>query len=469
MSIPGSFHQQYPVIAALGKALEQRLKEAVLHDTYSLSKEELVVVFQLPRSFLTLKILQRYRSCFLLFETYEPEKGSNAQPCFTDVHRQSVTAVEQHKGTRSFALHFAQGYQLVFKLYDSLVNVVLYKDGTPVDLFRKSITADWETPLANVVKAGEEQSTAQHFYIYKRVHTHPYYFTIAPAGDELIYESENVIEALHEFGRLCLGYYHFGQLKQSAETRLRDEIKKLTALVVRTSGELVRLEKQTTPEEIANIIMANLHAIPPQLSSVDLYDFYHDQTVSIKLKKELNAQQNAAYYYRKAKNSRIETEQLQQKLTDTEQRISQLTAGLETVKQANSMKELKPFLPKEKKQQQQSPFRQFEYEGFQIWVGKSAANNDELTMKHAHKNDLWLHAKDVAGSHVVIKWKPGQEFPVRVIERAAEIAAYYSKLKGSTLVPVAYTLKKFVRKPKGAEPGAVVVDKEEVMMVEPRI
>jgi len=469
MSIPGSFHQQYPVIAALGKALEQRLQGAVLHDAYSLSKEELVVVFQFTDAFFALKILQRYRSCFLLFETYEPEKGSNAQPCFADVYDQSVTGIEQHKGTRSFAFHFAKNYQLVFKLYDALVNVVLFKNGVPVDLFRKSITADWETPLADVIKPGEEQPVAKHFYIYKRVHTHPYYFTIVPAGDELIYESGNVIEALHEFSRLCLGYYHFGQLRQSAETRLHDEIKKLSALVARTHSELARLEKQTTPEEIANIIMENLHAIPPQLGSIDLYDFYHDQTVSVKLKKELNAQQNAAYYYRKAKNSRIETEQLQQKLADTEQRIAELTAGLETVKQANSMKELKPFLPKEKKQQQQFPFRQFEFEGFQIWVGKSAANNDELTMKHAHKNDLWLHAKDVGGSHVVIKWKPGQEFPSRVIERAAEIAAYYSKLKGSTLVPVAYTSRKYVRKPKGAEPGAVVVDKEEVIMVEPKI
>jgi predicted ribosome quality control (RQC) complex YloA/Tae2 family protein len=171
----------------------------------------------------------------------------------------------------------------------------------------------------------------------------------------------------------------------------------------------------------------------------------------------------------KLKTAALKPNSWKQKLTTTEQRITQLTSDIEAVKNASGMKELKPYLPKEKQQQHQSPFRQFEFEGYRIWVGKSAANNDELTMKHAHKNDLWLHAKDVAGSHVVLKWKPGHEFPPKVIEHAAEIAAYYSKLKGSTLVPVAYTLRKFVRKPKGAEPGAVMVDKEEVMMVEPKI
>jgi predicted ribosome quality control (RQC) complex YloA/Tae2 family protein len=115
------------------------------------------------------------------------------------------------------------------------------------------------------------------------------------------------------------------------------------------------------------------------------------------------------------------------------------------------------------------PFRQFECDGFLIWVGKSAANNDELTLRHSHKNDLWLHAKDVTGSHVLVKWKAGKEFPKKVIERAAQLAAYYSKLKGSGWVPVSYTLKKFVRKPKGSEPGQVLVDKEEVVMVEPKV
>lgn len=472
MSIPGSFHQQYPVVVRLSEALSHKLGDAALVEAYSLSREELVLVFQLQATCFTFKIIQRYRSCFLLFENQQPEKGSNAQPCFTAIAGSRVQSVEQHLDTRSFSIHFSETFQLVFKLYDALVNVVLYEQEKPVDLFRKNIARDWETPLQEVARGGSPQlqSPAERFYIYKRIHLHPYYFTLEPCGDELVYESVNVMDALHEFSRLCLGYYYFDHLKQSVVNRLQDEIRKLAGLIARTREGLKQLEEQTTPEEIANIIMANLHSLESGLTSADLYNFYHDQPITVRLKKELNPQQNAAYYYRKAKNSRIETEQLQQKLVAGEQRMRELNTALDAVVPAGSMKELKPYLPKEKKQQQQQfPFRQFECDDFLIWVGKSAANNDELTMKHAHKNDLWLHAKDVSGSHVIIKWKAGQEYPPKVIARAAGIAAYYSKLKGSTLVPVSYTLKKFVRKPKGAEPGAVVVDKEEVIMVEPRI
>ncbi|MFM7855154.1 MAG: NFACT RNA binding domain-containing protein, partial [Flammeovirgaceae bacterium] len=113
------------------------------------------------------------------------------------------------------------------------------------------------------------------------------------------------------------------------------------------------------------------------------------------------------------------------------------------------------------------PYREFEFKGFKIWLGKNAEANDELTLKHSYKEDLWLHAKDVAGSHVLIKHQANKPFPKDVIERAAQLAAFYSKRKNDSLCPVTVTPKKFVRKRKGDAAGAVVVEREEVVMVEP--
>ena len=101
-------------------------------------------------------------------------------------------------------------------------------------------------------------------------------------------------------------------------------------------------------------------------------------------------------------------------------------------------------------------------------VGKNARYNDELTLKVANKNDLWLHAKDVAGSHVVIRDQAGKKIPREVLEAAAQLAAWYSKRKTDSLCPVIYTPKKYIRKRKGDPPGAVVVEKEDVIMVVPR-
>ena len=114
------------------------------------------------------------------------------------------------------------------------------------------------------------------------------------------------------------------------------------------------------------------------------------------------------------------------------------------------------------------PYRRFTCEGFQIWVGKSAKDNDALTLRHGYKEDLWLHARDVSGSHVLLKHQANRPFPPAVVEKAAALAAWYSKRKTDTLCPVICTPKKYVRKTKGAPPGQVVVEKEKVLLVEPR-
>lgn len=115
-------------------------------------------------------------------------------------------------------------------------------------------------------------------------------------------------------------------------------------------------------------------------------------------------------------------------------------------------------------------YKRFELgEGFTAFVGKNASNNDELTMRFAKPNDLWFHARGTSGSHVVLKLNKPEKPPKHILEKAAELAAYYSGARNAKYVPVIYTFKKFVRKPKGANIGAVVVSKEEVIMVEPKL
>jgi len=87
---------------------------------------------------------------------------------------------------------------------------------------------------------------------------------------------------------------------------------------------------------------------------------------------------------------------------------------------------------------------------------------------HSWKDDLWLHAKDVAGSHVLIKQQAGKHVPPSVKEKAASLAAFYSKRKTDTLCPVIITARKYVRKSKDMVAGQVIVEKEEVILVEPQ-
>jgi predicted ribosome quality control (RQC) complex YloA/Tae2 family protein len=106
---------------------------------------------------------------------------------------------------------------------------------------------------------------------------------------------------------------------------------------------------------------------------------------------------------------------------------------------------------------------------YDVYVGKDSKNNDLLTFRFGKPNDYWFHARGVPGSHVILK-NPGKAgVPKEIIKKTASIAAFYSKAKNGSFVPVAYTFRKFVLKKKGLEQGQVILQRESVVMAEPGI
>jgi hypothetical protein len=114
------------------------------------------------------------------------------------------------------------------------------------------------------------------------------------------------------------------------------------------------------------------------------------------------------------------------------------------------------------------PFRTYRSSGgLEIWVGRGAASNDALTFRESSPRDVWLHARDAAGAHVVLRWSRDEPPPSRDLEEAAVLAAWHSKSRGSGLVPVDWTRRKYVRKAKGGTPGLVLVQRSETIFVKP--
>jgi predicted ribosome quality control (RQC) complex YloA/Tae2 family protein len=152
------------------------------------------------------------------------------------------------------------------------------------------------------------------------------------------------------------------------------------------------------------------------------------------------------------------------------QEISKKILELEKSEDFKKLKTFKKANSEDKVLQKEAtslPFKVFEFEGYPIWVGKSASSNDEMLRNFTKKDDLWLHARMVPGSHVLIKLGANEFPPIPVLERAAGLAAYYSKNKTETLAPVIYTRAKYVRKVKGAAAGSVHVEREQVLMIPP--
>ena len=143
---------------------------------------------------------------------------------------------------------------------------------------------------------------------------------------------------------------------------------------------------------------------------------------------------------------------------------------------ADEAKEIKEKLENEgylKKKKQKNTIRkkkrpQFQQyltkDGIEIDIGKNNLQNDYLTFKYAHRYDMWFHAKDMPGSHVIVKAQDLDEYTIRL---AAKIAAYYSKGKNSSSVPVNYTLVKTLKKPAGSKPGKVILDNYKTIYIDP--
>tara|TARA_Y100000310_G_scaffold344517_2_gene457697 strand:- start:1476 stop:2684 length:1209 start_codon:yes stop_codon:yes gene_type:complete len=263
--------------------------------------------------------------------------------------------------------------------------------------------------------------------------------------------------------------HYLSDAKSSVIKPIEDQIKKTENYISNTENKLLSILDRRGYDEIANIIMANLHLIKKGQEKVTLTDFYSNQEIEIKLNPQLSPQKNAENLYRKAKNQNLEIANLEANIESRKSRLHELKNKLQELQESDDIRSLRKESSKHSvKKEEHLPYHPYTLFGYQVMVGKNARYNDELTLKVANKNDLWLHAKDVAGSHVVIRDQAGKKIPREVLEAAAQLAAWYSKRKTDSLCPVIYTPKKYIRKRKGDPPGAVVVEKEDVIMVVPR-
>ncbi|MGI9859889.1 NFACT RNA binding domain-containing protein [Moorella naiadis] len=239
------------------------------------------------------------------------------------------------------------------------------------------------------------------------------------------------------------------------------------------------------------IITANIYRIARGQASLTAANFYdpNGAPVTIDLDPTSTPAENAQQYfnrYNKAKHAaRLAATQLEHTraeiayLESIAQAVSMATTGddLEEIRrelrQAGYLPEerVKPGKPGKKGVKKEPPHasRPLEFtspDGLPILVGKNNRQNDWLTLKQAAAGDLWLHAKDIPGSHVIIR-TAGREVPAATLETAARLAARYSRAGHSSRVPVDYTLVKHVRKPAGAKPGMVIYDHQHTVYVTP--
>lgn len=219
---------------------------------------------------------------------------------------------------------------------------------------------------------------------------------------------------------------------------------------------------------LADNIMANLHM--PMMNQIieNAIDIYTSDIINIEIKKKLNPQDYAGTLYKKAKNYAKELDFKRIQLAQNQIREKQLEQKIQHYVNEFQLKNLKRITNRTEKEAEDSfkKYDEYLFMNFKIKVGKNAEGNDDIR-RLSKKDDLWFHAKDVAGSHAIISNKQQQNYPKELIEFVASIVLLKSKNVNASLAPVSYTALKYVRKPKGAKPGQVIVSKESTVLIGP--
>ncbi len=280
--------------------------------------------------------------------------------------------------------------------------------------------------------------------------------------------------------------------ERDARERMRVKSHSLQKLLTNLTDRAARkINKQTTElsqcqnrEQLriyGDLLHANLYRISRGASSVEVENFYDENggTVTIKLNPAISPAANAQKFYKDYQKAKTAETVLAEQIEKGKAELAYLESVADSVNRAETERELSQIReelteqgylrrPKGKQPKQaQLPPKEFQSsDGFRILVGRNNRQNDKLTLKTAAKTDIWLHTKDIHGSHVII-CAEGRRVSDTAILEAARLAAYHSKARESTNVPVDYTLAKFVSKPAGAKPGMVIYVNNKTVFVDP--
>ena len=268
------------------------------------------------------------------------------------------------------------------------------------------------------------------------------------------------------------------------EKRIRDAVKRALKRVERRYANIERdiaeAEDFESYRRTAELLQIHFNELKKGIASIKLSDIYTDPPVDIEvtLDPALNPQDNVESYARRYRKGRDGYELLRRRLEITGQEIERLRRMSEALEASYGSavqryeEEIQSLLPREAERRDnlpRLPYREHTLStGLTIFIGRDGADNDRTTFDFAKPYELWFHAQQCPGSHVVMKF-PNKSFEPSKAEIAetAAIAAFHSKARHDSLVPVIYTQRRYVRKPRKAKPGLVTVEREKSIMVIP--
>lgn len=271
--------------------------------------------------------------------------------------------------------------------------------------------------------------------------------------------------------------------------RVKQQVRDLTRLIqnelnknkrkLKIHNETLKQSKEADKyQKYGELLTANMHLVSKGMKSIEVIDYYdpEQKELTIPLKEDLTPSENAQRFFSRYRKLLHAKDRAAEEIQKTEEEIVYLESVLQQLEDAREedVEEIRMELEEEgyqkqrqkrKKKVKPKPDQYTSSDGTVIYVGRNNKQNEYVTHKLAHKEDIWLHTLNIPGSHVIIKSSEPSE---QTLIEAAQLAAYYSKARDSESVPVDYTKVKYVKKPTGAKPGFVTYTEQKTLFVTPK-
>ncbi len=303
----------------------------------------------------------------------------------------------------------------------------------------------------------------------------PYEFSFFPITQ---YENAMRVECQNSLSDTLCNYYETREVQESLKTKAHGIMQvvktahaRLTKKLALQKEELKKSRDREKLREQAELISANIYQLRKGMSSFVAINYFNEnEEITVKLDPKLTPQENSNKLFKEYRRMKNAEKYISEQIASGEVELEYLDSVLESIDKAENEADIAEireelsemgYVDKTKQKQRQQkksvlcPYRFVSSDGFPIYAGKNNKQNDALTLKSAMKGDLWLHTKNVPGSHVIVECS-GKELPDRTITEAAIIAAYFSRARESENVAVDYAQVRFVKKPSGAPPGRVI-------------
>lgn len=266
-------------------------------------------------------------------------------------------------------------------------------------------------------------------------------------------------------------------LRSGLAGHIRAERKRTARLVGRLEADLGTPEQAERLRLCGELLKMHLGQIQPRQDRITVPNVFEADAppIDVELRPSLNARQNMERYFRRYKKLAAAREQVSGRLAAARRRLDKLDAAALAVQEAATADELEGLAAElgskkprgaQRRAPHEGPLSFVSADGFEILVGRSTAENDQLTFRIARGNDLWLHVEGYNGSHVVVRVPKGKSVPKETLLDAATLAVHFSQLRKAGGGPVAYCARKHVVKPRGAQPGSVLYSQNKLLHVD---